>query len=92
MALGSWLASAPVVLAAWHPGLEAGNAIADVLFGTVNPGGKLPASFPRATGQIPVHYNHENTGRPCGSEHPDPRYGSRYLDVANGPSSPSATA
>ncbi|MFC9916451.1 glycoside hydrolase family 3 N-terminal domain-containing protein [Streptomyces sp. NPDC127197] len=88
LALGPWLASAPAVLVAWHPGLEAGHAIADVLFGAVNPGGKLPASFPRTTGQVPIHYNHENTGRPCGPDHQDPRYGARYLDLDHGPEFP----
>ena len=52
------------LLFAWHPGAMAGPAIADVLFGAVNPSGRLPVSFPRAVGQIPVYYNHKNTGRP----------------------------
>ncbi len=58
-------ASSPAILEAWFPGIEAGNAVADVLFGKVNPGGKLPVSFPRSLGQIPIYYNHEPTGRPC---------------------------
>ena len=52
------------VIIAWHPGTEAGNALADVLYGDSNPSGKLTMSFPKATGQIPVYYNHRNSGRP----------------------------
>ncbi|MGH4030255.1 beta-glucosidase BglX [Actinomycetota bacterium Odt1-20B] len=82
---GDWLDSAPAVLAAWHPGVEAGNAVADVLFGEVNPGGKLPVSFPRTVGQIPIHYNHESTGRPYA---PDNKYTSKYLDLPPDPQFP----
>ncbi|MGW0904723.1 glycoside hydrolase family 3 N-terminal domain-containing protein [Streptomyces sp. NPDC002853] len=82
LTVGGWLKSAPAVLEAWHPGLEAGNAIADVLFGEVDPGGKLPVSFPRTVGQIPVHYNHESTGRPYNA---DNKYTSKYLDLPPGP-------
>ncbi|MFG2729011.1 glycoside hydrolase family 3 N-terminal domain-containing protein [Streptomyces canus] len=82
---GGWLDLAPAVLEAWHPGMEAGNAIADVLFGTVNPGGKLPVTFPRTVGQIPIHYNHENTGRPYDA---DEKYTSKYLDLPHGPQFP----
>jgi beta-glucosidase len=72
-------ASAPAILESWFPGVEAGNAVADVLFGKVNPGGKLPVSFPRELGQIPIYYNHEPTGRPCD---PTSKYNSRYRDLA----------
>ncbi|AYN31487.1 glycosyl hydrolase [Streptomyces albus] len=85
LVLGDWLAKAPAVLEAWHPGVEAGNAVADVLFGKVNPGGKLPVTFPRSAGQIPVYYNHENTGRPYD---PENKYTSKYLDLAHGPRFP----
>ncbi|MGY0020152.1 glycoside hydrolase family 3 N-terminal domain-containing protein [Streptomyces sp. YJ-C3] len=85
LTVGDWLESAPAVLEAWHPGTEAGNAVADVLFGTVNPGGKLPVSFPRTVGQIPIHYNHESTGRPYD---PDNKYTSKYLDLPPTPQFP----
>jgi beta-glucosidase len=79
-------AAAAAVLEAWHPGIEGGNAIADVLFGAVNPGGKLPASFPRTVGQVPTtYYNHESTGRPYDPSDPDNKWVSRYLDVPNSP-------
>lgn len=70
--------NSPAILEAWMGGTEAGNAIADVLFGDVNPGGKLPVTFPRAVGQVPIYYNHMNTGRPPDA---NSRYTSKYLDV-----------
>lgn len=82
LTIGGWLHAAPAVLEAWHAGIEAGHAIADVLFGAVNPGGKLPVSFPRSVGQIPLYYNHESTGRPYD---PVERYVSKYLDLPGGP-------
>ncbi len=65
-------------------GTEAGNAVADVLFGDYNPSGKLTVSFPRNVGQIPIYYNHKNTGRPYDGKSLE-KYKSRYLDVTNDP-------
>src|SRR5450755_3333907 len=81
-----WLAeNAPALLESWFPGTEGGNAVADVLFGKVDPGGKLPMSFPRNVGQIPISYNELPTGRPYD---PNNKYTSKYLDVPNTPQYP----
>jgi beta-glucosidase len=80
LTLGSVVDDAPAILEAWFPGVQAGNAVADVLFGKVNPGGKLPVSFPRRVGQVPIYYNHEPTGRPCDA---GSKYNSRYRDLAS---------
>jgi len=77
----------PTIVYTWWLGTEAGNSIADVLFGTVNPGGKLPMSFPRTEGQIPVYYNHYNTGRPA-KNNTDRNYVSAYIDLDNDPKYP----
>ena len=69
---------APSILEAWFPGVQAGNATADVLFGKANPGGKLPVSFPQNVGQIPIYYNHEPSGRPCD---PTFKWNGRYRDL-----------
>jgi len=75
---------ADAMLETWFSGTEGGNAVADVLFGDYNPSGKLPMTFPRSVGQIPMYYNHLNTGRPFNKENPG-KYTSRYFDSANGP-------
>lgn len=77
-AIGWIVDNAPAILEAWMGGTESGNAIADILFGDVNPGGKLPVTFPRLTGQVPIYYNHLNTGRPPTA---DSRYNSKYIDA-----------
>jgi beta-glucosidase len=78
-----WLAAnAPALLEAWYPGTEGGDAVADVLFGKVDPGGKLPMSFPVNVGQIPISYNELPTGRPYD---PNNKYTSKYLDAPNAP-------
>ena len=78
LALENVVDNAPAILEAWFPGVQAGPAVADVVFGKVNPGGKLPVSFPRRLGQVPIYYNHEPTGRPC---NPDQKYNSRHRDI-----------
>ncbi len=79
----NWIAAhVPAILEAWYPGTEAGNAVADALFGDRNPGGKLPLTFPRSVGQIPLYYNRMNTGRPFQADY---KYTSKYVDIAHGP-------
>ncbi len=75
---------ADAMLETWFSGTEGGNAIADVLFGDYNPSGKLPVTFPRSVGQIPLYYNHLPTGRPYNPEKPN-KYTSHYYDTINGP-------
>ena len=84
----NWTAdNVPGIVYTWWLGSEAGNAIADVLFGDYNPAGKLPMSFPREEGQIPIYYNHFNTGRPAPNETAS-NYVSAYLDLKNSPKFP----
>ncbi|HEX9826410.1 MAG TPA: glycoside hydrolase family 3 C-terminal domain-containing protein, partial [Flavobacteriaceae bacterium] len=77
---------ASAILDVWFSGSESGHAIADVLFGDVNPSGKITATFPRNVGQIPIYYNHKNTGRPLGNtEGKFEKFRSNYMDVPNEP-------
>lgn len=75
----------PAILNVWFGGSETGHAIADVLFGDVNPSGKLSATFPQNVGQIPLYYNHKNTGRPLEEGKWFTKFKSNYLDVSNEP-------
>jgi beta-glucosidase len=79
--------NAPAILYTWWLGTEAGNAIADVLFGDYNPSGKLPMTFPREVGQIPLYYNYFNTGRPAPNDDAT-GYVSSYIDLKNSPKFP----
>src|SRR5688572_24058001 len=78
LSIGWIVDNVPAILESWMGGSQSGNATADVLFGDVNPGGKLPVTFPRSVGQVPIYYNHMNTGRPPEAEN---RYTSKYYDV-----------
>ncbi|MDZ7288551.1 MAG: beta-glucosidase BglX [candidate division KSB1 bacterium] len=72
----------PVILETWFLGVQHGNAVADILFGEANPSGRLPVTFPRSVGQVPIYYNHKNTGRPFAEKD---RFTSKYLDIPNTP-------
>lgn len=78
LAIPELAAETPAILETWFLGTQHGGAVVDVLFGDYNPSGKLPVTFPRATGQIPIYYNHRNTGRPPDSAN---SYTSKYLDL-----------
>lgn len=74
----SWSAEhVPAILEAWHPGIQGGKVVADILFGDFNPGGRLPATFPRTVGQVPIYYNFKSTGRPSSAE----RWSTKYIDL-----------
>jgi beta-glucosidase len=70
------------ILYAWHPGIEGGAALGEILFGIYSPSGRLPITFPRATGQVPIYYNHKNSGRPVTLEG---EFKTRYIDLPNPP-------
>ena len=78
LTLGAAIPASPAILEAWFGGVEAGNAVADTVFGENNPGGKLSVSFPRVVGQVPIYYNHLPTGRPCDVSQ---KWNSRYRDL-----------
>jgi beta-glucosidase len=80
----------PAILDVWFPGSEVGDAISDVIFGKVNPSGKLSMTFPQNVGQIPIYYNHKNTVRPLPDGQWFQKFRSNYLDVSNDPLYPSA--
>ena len=81
----NWTAdNVPAILYTWWLGSQGGNAMADVLYGDYNPSGKLPITFPRSEGQIPIYYNHYNTGRPAQND-TDLFYKSAYIDLPNSP-------
>lgn len=82
LAISRALERAAGILEAWFPGVEGGNAIADIIFGDVNSTGRLPVTFPRAAGQVPIYYSHLNTGRPPDA---DPKYHTGYLDLPASP-------
>ena len=85
LALEAEATLADAMLEAWFPGTQGGTAVADVLFGKSNPSGKLPVTFPRNLGQVPIYYSAKNTGRPLDPRKPKEAYKSSYLDSPNDP-------
>lgn len=85
LAIEDWAESVPAIVEAWQPGSTAGLAVADVLFGDYNPSGRLPVSFPRRVGQLPLYYNRKSTGRPTMPPAPGEVYWSHYEDAPNTP-------
>ncbi len=82
LAITRQVSQAQAVLYAWHPGIEGGAALAEILFGLEAPGGRLPITFPRATGQVPIYYNHKNSGRPIAV---NGAFRTRYIDLPSDP-------
>ena len=80
LAITKQVAQVEAVLYAWQPGIEGGAALGEILFGLGSPSGRLPVTFPRATGQVPIYYNHKNSGRPV---NPEGWFKSRYVDLPN---------
>lgn len=85
MEVGREAELADALLLTWYPGTMAGEALADVVSGDYNPSGRLPMTFPRTVGQVPIHYNMKNTGRPASGSGQPQKYTSRYIDVPNSP-------
>lgn len=88
LTLAPVLDNADAVLLAWFPGTMGGPAVVDLLTGAYNPSGKLPVTFPRVLGQVPIYYSHKMTGRPIDPRDPHEKFKSQYLDVANTPEFP----
>ena len=82
LAITKQVSQVDAVLYAWQPGIEGGAALGEILFGLASPCGRLPVTFPRATGQVPVYYNHKNSGRPI---RPDGLFKTRYVDIPTAP-------